>query len=107
MFLLNFIDLNLRHMPTNEQKNDHWCPRTTSLAVKSPWHQLRIDFVGPLTPPAEDGSRYILTLSDYFTKWVEAVPTPDKSANGVAAARFKLIVYHVASLEEELALFCN
>ena len=32
-----------------------------------------IDFIGPLSPEADDGSRYILTLNDYFTKWVEAV----------------------------------
>ena len=60
--------------------------------------QLGIDFVGPLTPTAEDGSRYILTLSDYFTIWVEAVPTPNKSANGVP---FKVIVYHVQPFDEE------
>ncbi len=41
---------------------------------------LGIDFVGPLSPTANDDSRYILTMSDYFTKWVEAIPTPDKSA---------------------------
>ena len=64
--------------------------------------------MGPLTPPAEDGSRYILTLSDYFTKWVEAVPTPDKSANGVAAALFKVIVYHVqALLNSKLSFVIN
>ena len=38
----NFIDLNLRCMPTNEQKNDHWCPRTTphcsKVAVASAWN---------------------------------------------------------------------
>ena len=73
-------------------------PELHPIAVKSPWHQLGIDFVGPLTPPAEDGSRYILTLSDYFTKWVEAVPTPDKSANGVAAVLFKVIVSYVQAL---------
>ena len=73
-------------------------PELHPIAVKSPWHQLGIDFVGPLTPPAEDGSRYILTLSDYFTKWVEAVPTPDKPANGVAAALFNVIVSYVQAL---------
>ena len=73
-------------------------PELHLIAVKSPWHQLGIDFVGPLTPTAEDGSRYILTLRDYFTKWVEAIPTPDKSAKGVAASLFKVIVYHVQPL---------
>ena len=36
------------------------------------------------------GNRYILTLSDYFTKFVEAVPLPDKSAPGVTKASFKV-----------------
>ena len=63
-------------------------PELQPIAVKLLWHQLGIDFVGPLTPPAEDGSRNILTLSDNFTKSVEAVLTPDKSANGVAAALY-------------------
>ena len=30
--------------------------------------------------------RYILTLSDYFSKWVEAVATPSKEAHQVASA---------------------
>ena len=51
-----------------------------------------IDFIGLLSPEADDGSRYILTLSDYFTKWVEAVPTADKTASGVAASLFKVSV---------------
>jgi len=32
-----------------------------------------IDFVSPLTPKAEDGSNYILAISDYFTKLAEAL----------------------------------
>ena len=49
-----------------------------------------IDFVGPISPTAFDGSRFILTISDYFTKWVEALPTPDKSASSVATTLFKV-----------------
>ncbi len=49
-----------------------------------------IDFVGPITPISTAGNRYILTLSDYFTKFVEAVPLPDKTASGVATALFKV-----------------
>ena len=40
---------------------------------------------GPLSPVAKDGSRYILTISDYFTKWVEVVPTVNKMASTVAS----------------------
>jgi len=35
-----------------------------------------IDFVGPISPTADDSSRHILTLSDYCTNWV---PSSDKS----------------------------
>ena len=66
-------------------------PELHPIAVKSPWYQIGIDFVGPLTPPASDGSQYILTLSDYFTKCVEAIPRADKTAIGVAEALFKVI----------------
>lgn len=34
----------------------------------------------------------LLTLSDYFTKWVEAVPLPTKEAYGVAKVLLKVIL---------------
>ena len=52
--------------------------------VHYPWHHVGIDFVGPISPTSNAGNRYILTLSDYFTKWVEAVPMPNKEAPGIA-----------------------
>ena len=42
--------------------------------------------------------RYILTLSDYFSKWVEAVPTPSKEAHQVANALYK-VIYDVVLLD--------
>ena len=68
-------------------------PELHPIPVKSPWHQIGIDFIGPLCPVADDGSQYILTVSDYFTKWVEAVPTPDKTASSVSNALFKVSGY--------------
>ena len=58
--------------------------------VKSPWYHIGIDFVGPITPTSVNGSRYILTISDYFTKWVKSIPTCTKCASGVANALFKV-----------------
>ena len=52
-------------------------PELHPIPVKSPWYQIGIDFVGPLCPEADDGSHYILTISDYFTKSVEVIPTFD------------------------------
>ena len=42
-----------------------------------------MDLIGPL-PETSRGSKYIITLTDYFSKWAEAAPLPDKTAIGVA-----------------------
>ena len=65
-------------------------PELHPIPVKLPWSMIGIDFIGPISPEASDGSKYILTISDYFTKWVEAIPTPDKTACSVALALFKV-----------------
>jgi transposase InsO family protein len=33
-----------------------------------------LDFIGPINPPSSAGKVFILTATDYFTKWVEVVP---------------------------------
>ena len=53
------------------------------IKVHSPWFHLGIDFFGPISPPSYSGNRYIFTLSDYFTKWVEAIPLPSKDVQGL------------------------
>jgi hypothetical protein len=65
-------------------------PELHPIPVKGPWYHLGIDFVGPIQPTSTEGNRYILTISDYFTKFVEAVALPNKSAVGVAQVLFKV-----------------
>ena len=48
--------------------------------VNSPWHRIGIDLIGPL-PLTTSGNSYIVTCSDYFTKWPEAAAIPDKSGS--------------------------
>ena len=43
-------------------------PALHPIPVKTTWYQIGIDFMGPLSPTAEDGSRYILTITDFFFK---------------------------------------
>ncbi len=50
---------------------------------KGPWELLQLDFIGPL-PSAKGGCRYCLVIIDKFSKWVEAIPTRNNSANTVA-----------------------
>ena len=45
------------------------------------FHTIHVDIVGPL-PPSE-GYRYLLTMVDRFTKWCEAVPMRNITANAV------------------------
>ena len=65
-------------------------PELHPVPVVSPWHHIGIDFIGPISPPSIQGSQYILTVSDYFTKFVEAIPMQSKHAEGVASSLFKV-----------------
>jgi hypothetical protein len=45
--------------------------------------RIGIDIVGEF-PETENGNKVILVVSDYFTKWVEAYPMPDQTAQTTA-----------------------
>ena len=47
-----------------------------------PFQRLSIDFVGPLTP-SKTGKKYILTVKDTFTRWLEAYPLVQATATNV------------------------
>ncbi len=42
-----------------------------------------MDIIGPL-PITTQGNKYIITLTDYFSKWAEASPLSDKTAASVS-----------------------
>ena len=63
------------------------------IAVDSPWHRVGIDLIGPL-PRTASGNAYIITCSDYFTKWPEAAAISDKSAECVSKFLFEVICRH-------------
>ena len=46
-----------------------------------------IDILSGL-PLATDGSKYILVVTDYFTKWSEAYPLPDAEAHTCMTALY-------------------
>ena len=75
-------------------------PELNPIPVKSPWFHLGIDFIGPISPPSSAGNRYILTVSDYFTKFAWAHALPTKEAVGVVAAlrQVRLHFVHIEGL---------
>jgi transposase InsO family protein len=43
--------------------------------VEAPFQQWGLDFIGEFKDNSSNGYRWILTATDYFTRWVESVPT--------------------------------
>jgi IS30 family transposase len=67
-------------------------PELHPIPVVSTWHHIGIDFVGPVNPTSRHGSRYILTVSDYFSKFVFAVGMITKESSHVANELFKMFM---------------
>lgn len=65
-------------------------PELHPLPVVSTWHHLGIDFVGALAHKYKQGNIYILTISDYFSKFVQAIPCKNKEASTVCTALFQV-----------------
>eukprot|EP00253_Pinus_taeda_P022398 PITA_22398 len=42
--------------------------------IEQPFEQWGLDIIGEITPNSSKQHKYILTATDYFTKWVEAIP---------------------------------
>ena len=54
--------------------------------IDKPFKRVAIDLVGPISPPSEEGDRYILTLVDFSTRYPEAVPLKNIDSETVAEA---------------------
>eukprot|EP00253_Pinus_taeda_P012820 PITA_12820 len=54
--------------------------------IEQPFEQWGLDIIGEINPPSSKQHKYILTATDYFTKWVEAIPL--KTANSEAIIEF-------------------
>uniref|UniRef100_A0A8C4ZJ16 Integrase catalytic domain-containing protein n=1 Tax=Gadus morhua TaxID=8049 RepID=A0A8C4ZJ16_GADMO len=63
------------------------------IQVSAVWDLVGIDLIGPL-PKTVDGFQYILTATDYFSKWVEAFPLKTKTAAEVGRHICSIIYRH-------------
>ncbi|XP_042249662.1 uncharacterized protein zgc:153292 [Thunnus maccoyii] len=69
------VPLDIQWAPDGDDNNDNTdCQDPDNvIEVKEPWQWLGLDVRGPL-PQTQNGHKYILTVTDYYSKWVEAVP---------------------------------
>ena len=44
------------------------------ISTERPFQQWGLDFIGEIHPPSSSQHKWILTATDYFTKWIEAIP---------------------------------
>ncbi|KAM4567054.1 uncharacterized protein PAE49_010515 [Odontesthes bonariensis] len=63
------------------------------IKVSAVWELVGMDLKGPL-PKTGDGFQYILTATDYFSKWVEAFPMKTKTAAEVGRHICSIIYRH-------------
>ena len=54
------------------------------MQVKEAWEVLGLDLIGPL-PETARNNKYVLTMTDLYTKWVIAAPLQSKTAAEVSA----------------------
>ena len=45
------------------------------ISTENPFQQWGLDFIGEIHPPSSGQHEWILTATDYFTKWIEAIPS--------------------------------
>lgn len=62
-----------------------------TIQATEPFEVLSWDIMGPL-PTSTQGNKYILVITDIFTKWVEAFPLKDTTANTLATVLMNEVV---------------
>ena len=53
----------------------------TNIPIGQPWEMVAVDILQ--LPLSSQHNKYLLVVQDYFTKWAEAVPLPDQTAESI------------------------
>ena len=67
--------------------------------VQAPFQQWEMDFIGEISPSSTSGFSWILVATDYFTKWVEVIPTRNSNRKVVNNFLFNNIISRFGCLE--------
>ncbi|XP_059420291.1 uncharacterized protein LOC132155519 [Carassius carassius] len=60
-----------------------WRAPLQSVVTSRPYERVAVDILGPL-PETPKENKYIVVIGDYFSKWMEAFPFPNREAETVA-----------------------
>ena len=77
LFQISKCDACQRHEKLKTQ-----APQLHPIKVKCPLYMVGMDLIGPLKETSS-GNKYVLTMTDYFTNYVEFYPLKNKCADGV------------------------
>jgi IS30 family transposase len=58
-----------------------------------PFRGWGIDLIGQINPPSSKGHKFVLLATDYFTKWVEAIPLKKVTSENVVEFVKEHIIY--------------
>lgn len=89
------------------------------ISIEMPFQQWELDFIGEIHLPSSAQHKWILTASDYFTKWIEFIPS--RAATDSVVIKFletnilsrfrcprKLITHNAATFKsKKMVAFCH
>ena len=53
------------------------------IKTEQPFQKWGIDFIGVINPPSSAGHKWIITATDYFTRWTEATTLKDTNETSI------------------------
>ncbi|XP_026416266.1 uncharacterized protein LOC113311677 [Papaver somniferum] len=70
-------------------------PSTPLHSISSPWpfYSWGLDIIGKINPPSSKQQEYIITSTEYFTKWMEAIPLRGTTGATIAAFIKEYIIF--------------
>jgi hypothetical protein len=65
-----------------------------------PFRGWGIDLIGQINPPSSNGHKFVLLATNYFTKWVEAIPLKKVTSENMVEFVKEHIIYRFEFLRQ-------